>query len=83
MLLCVGLLFGNNSIKHSKLEAGPQAYASSYAGHARVARLLFIASKTAGMQMELEALRLAADQLRKVCFWFHVVNTKIAAKRML
>ena len=43
-----------------------QAYASSYAGHARVARLLFIASKTAGTQMELEALRLAADQLRKV-----------------
>ena len=45
---------------------GVQAYASSYTGHARVARLLFIAGKTAGTQMELEALRLAADQLRKV-----------------
>ena len=47
-----------------------QAYASSYTGHARVARLLFIAGKTAGTQMELEALRLVADQLRKVILYF-------------
>ncbi len=46
-----------------------QAYASSYSGHARVNRLLFIASKTVGTPTELEALRLAADQLRKVCAW--------------
>ncbi|KAK9832518.1 hypothetical protein WJX81_004497 [Elliptochloris bilobata] len=42
-----------------------EAYASGYTGHARVARLLFIATKTAGSPTELEALRLAADQLRK------------------
>lgn len=46
-----------------------QAYASSYSGHARVNRLLFLASKTVGTPTELEALRLAADQLRKVCAW--------------
>lgn len=43
-----------------------QAYASNYTGHAKVNRLIFIASKTAGTPLELEALRLAAEQLRKV-----------------
>ena len=66
MLHWIVELFGEDSNARGLTTLGVQAYASSYTGHARVARLLFIAGKTAGTQMELEALHLAADQLRKV-----------------
>lgn len=69
MLHWIYYIHGRYSSTHIQVAPGVQAYASSYAGHARVARLLFVAGKTAGTQMELEALRLAADQLRKVCMY--------------
>jgi COP9 signalosome complex subunit 1 len=43
-----------------------QNYASSYTGHAKVNRLIFIAEKTADAQLSLAALRIAADELKKV-----------------
>lgn len=44
----------------------PQVYASQFSGHAKVDRLLFIAKKTRGQQLETDALRLAAEELKKV-----------------
>ncbi len=44
----------------------PQNYANSYVGHARINRLVFIAEKTADAQLSLSALKLAADELKKV-----------------
>ncbi len=41
-----------------------QAYAAQYSGQTRVARLLFIADR-GGPALELDALRLAADTLKK------------------
>ena len=43
-----------------------QAYAANYSGHARIDRLLFAAEKNVGKPLELEALKLAADALKKV-----------------
>lgn len=43
-----------------------QAHISSYTGHTKVNRLLFIASRSAGKPLELEALKLVHDQLRRV-----------------
>ncbi|EFJ45720.1 hypothetical protein VOLCADRAFT_63341 [Volvox carteri f. nagariensis] len=42
-----------------------QAYISNYTGHAKIDRLLFIADRTAGKPLELEALRMAHDELKK------------------
>ena len=42
-----------------------QAYATHYTGNAKLNRLLFIAGKLPGTPTELDALRLAADELRK------------------
>lgn len=44
----------------------PQSYIGNYSSHTKVDRLEFIANKSAGTQMELDALRLAADELKKV-----------------
>eukprot|EP00798_Chlamydomonas_sp_ICE-L_P013422 gene13422-19278_t len=40
-------------------------YISSYTGHNKISRLLFIAEKTAGKPLELEALKLAHDHVKK------------------
>lgn len=42
-----------------------EAYASNYAGHIKVDRLLFVADKALGHPLELEALKMAADELKK------------------
>ncbi|PRW44245.1 COP9 signalosome complex subunit 1 [Chlorella sorokiniana] len=42
-----------------------EAYAANYSGHARIDRLLFAAEKSVGRPLELEALKLAADALKK------------------
>lgn len=39
---------------------------SNYSGHARISRLLFIADRSVGNPLELEALKLAADTLKQV-----------------
>jgi hypothetical protein len=46
--------------------ARAQAYINNYAGYTKVQRLLFIADKSAGKRLELEALKIAAEELRKV-----------------
>ena len=51
-----------------------QAYAINYTGHGKTARLQFVAKQAAGSQLELDALRMAADELRKVCM--HAPATK-------
>ena len=43
-----------------------QAYASNFSGRGKIYRLLYVAEKADSEQVSLEALRLAADQLRKV-----------------
>ena len=43
-----------------------QAYASHYTGLGRTARLQFIAKQASGSQLELDALKMAADELKKV-----------------
>lgn len=43
-----------------------QAYIANYTGHAKVDRLLFIAERSSGKPLELEALRMAHDELKKV-----------------
>ena len=43
-----------------------QAYIADYTGHAKINRLVFIATKSAGKPLELEALKLAANELKKV-----------------
>lgn len=47
-------------------EFAPQAYASNYAGHAKIDRLLFIAERRLGTPFGNDALRLAADELSQV-----------------
>ncbi|KAI3428534.1 hypothetical protein D9Q98_007357 [Chlorella vulgaris] len=42
-----------------------EAYVSNYSGHARINRLLFIADRSVGNPLELEALKLAADTLKQ------------------
>lgn len=42
-----------------------EAYAAKYSGHARISRLLFAADQSAGKPLELEALKLAADALKR------------------
>eukprot|EP00887_Chlorella_sp_A99_P005019 scaffold4.g5019.t1 len=41
-----------------------EAYAAQYSGHAKIDRLLFIADRSAGRPAELEALKLAAAELK-------------------
>lgn len=43
-----------------------QAYIGNYSSHTKIDRLIFIAEKSAGQPLELEALKLAADELRQV-----------------
>jgi hypothetical protein len=43
-----------------------QAYINNYAGYTKIQRLLFIADKSVGKPLELEALKIAAEELRKV-----------------
>lgn len=42
-----------------------QAYISSYLGYTKYRRLLFIAQRAAGTQLELDALRMAIDELKR------------------
>ncbi|GLC42921.1 hypothetical protein PLESTB_001814700 [Pleodorina starrii] len=42
-----------------------EAYISNYAGHAKIDRLFFIAERSQGKPLELEALRMAHDELKK------------------
>lgn len=44
-----------------------QAYISNYTSHTKVDRLLFIADHYHGKPLELEALKLAADEVKQVC----------------
>lgn len=44
-----------------------QAYISNYTSHTKVYRLLFIAERNHGKPLELEALKLAADEVKQVC----------------
>jgi COP9 signalosome complex subunit 1 len=43
-----------------------QAYASNYTGNAKINRLIFIAEKTTDTALALSALKLAADDLKRV-----------------
>jgi hypothetical protein len=43
-----------------------QGYIGSYSSHTKIDRLLFIAERSYNKPLELEALRLAADELRQV-----------------
>lgn len=43
-----------------------QTYIANYTGHAKLDRLLFIAEKSGHKPLELEALRLAHDEVKKV-----------------
>lgn len=43
-----------------------QAYIGSYTSHTKVDRLLFIADHYQGKPLELEALKLAADEVKQV-----------------
>ena len=55
---------------HPRLPLHPfprlQAYAANYSGHAKIDRLLFVADRSTGQPLELEALKLAADALKRV-----------------
>ncbi|KAK9103396.1 hypothetical protein Sjap_020650 [Stephania japonica] len=42
-----------------------EAYASSYTGRTKIARLIFIAERCGNTTMELEALRMAYDEIKK------------------
>lgn len=44
-----------------------QAYISSYTSHTKIDRLLYIAEHHQGQPLELEALKLAADEVKQVC----------------
>lgn len=44
-----------------------QAYASNYTGNVKINRLIFIAENTADSTLALSALKIAADDLKKVC----------------
>lgn len=43
-----------------------QAYAGNYSGNARINRMIFIADKTTDSALALSALKIAADDLKKV-----------------
>jgi COP9 signalosome complex subunit 1 len=43
-----------------------QAYISNYTSHTKIYRLLFIAERNQGKPLELEALKLAADEVKQV-----------------
>jgi COP9 signalosome complex subunit 1 len=43
-----------------------QAYIGSYTQHTKIDRLLFIADHYQGKPLELEALKLAADEVKQV-----------------
>ena len=43
-----------------------QTYASAYTGHARINRMLFIANNAPTTQLQLEALKIAAEEARQV-----------------
>ena len=43
-----------------------QAYANSYTGNAKINRLVFISEKTADAGIALSALKIAAEELKKV-----------------
>jgi COP9 signalosome complex subunit 1 len=45
-----------------------QSYIAPYTGHNRLNRLVFIAERSVGTPLELEALRLAHDEVKKVGF---------------
>ena len=45
--------------------ARAQAYIANYSGFTKVQRLVFIADKTTGKPMEVEALKLAVEELRR------------------
>ena len=43
-----------------------QAYANNYTGNAKINRLVFISAKTADAGLALSALKIAAEELKKV-----------------
>lgn len=43
-----------------------QGYIANYTGHTKIDRLVFIANKSAGTPLEVEALKIAHDELKKV-----------------
>lgn len=43
-----------------------QAYANNYTGNAKINRLVFISEKTADAGLALSALKIAAEELKKV-----------------
>lgn len=43
-----------------------QAYISNYTSHTKIDRLLFVAERNRGTPLELEALKLAADEVKQV-----------------
>ena len=43
-----------------------QAYANNYTGNAKINRLVFISEKTADAGLALSALKMAAEDLKKV-----------------
>ncbi|KAG2424834.1 hypothetical protein HXX76_014255 [Chlamydomonas incerta] len=42
-----------------------EAYIANYTGHSKIDRLLFVAERSAGKPLELEALRMAHDELKR------------------
>ena len=52
--------------KHLRKDLRMQAYAANYTSHGKVNRLLFIASKSDHAGTQLDALRLAADEVAPV-----------------
>ncbi len=65
--------------QHGAVPGLLQAYSANYAGHAKIDRLIFIADKSQGTAREVEALKMAASELKKVCR----EHTKIGWKRAL
>ncbi|KAL7238798.1 hypothetical protein ACSBR2_004821 [Camellia fascicularis] len=60
---------GDSSQRHRPIINGEQldieAYAALYSGRTKIARLLFIANRCGVVSMELEALRMAYDEVKK------------------
>ncbi|CAL5340114.1 unnamed protein product [Camellia sinensis] len=60
---------GDSSQRHRPIINGEQldieAYAALYTGRTKIARLLFIANRCGVVSMELEALRMAYDEVKK------------------
>ena len=55
-----------------------QAYAGSYSGNAKINRLMFIAEKTSDSALALSALRIAADDLKRVSQLMQWISCKLA-----